>query len=234
VRGAMSERVEILSDEEEEEEEQVVAPVVEPIEPTSAAPTAPAALEPLVSTCEDVAGAMARAGAEKTLGNEAFGRGDYAAALRHYEAAVELSEGCDGEAGRAVFFANRAAVLMAEHRAAEAVQDCDRALRIDPRYAKCFARRAAAREQLDKLEEALADHRAAAALGARTSEKEVARLEPIVKERQAKQTQEMLDQLKASGCVVCCWPVFTDAHVARRDSAIRFWASLVCRWTTFR
>ncbi len=225
-------RVEVLSDEEPEVEPKPVEPAAAAEEaPVQPAPAAAAVPEPLVNTREDVAEAMALAGAEKALGNEAFGRGDLAAALGHYDAAVALSEGCDGEAERAVFFANRAAVLLAEHRAAEAAADCDRALRIDPRYAKCLARRAAAREQLDKLEEALADHRAAAALGARGSEREAARLEPIVKERQAKQTQEMLDQLKAgqqSG-VACLVRLLTAAD---RGWATRCSASSASRWTT--
>ncbi len=154
---------------------------------------------PPVNTCSDVAGAMAKATATKALGNEAFGRGELAEALRHYDEAVEASEGCDGEKERAVFFANRAAVYLAEHRAAEAAADCDRALRIDPAYVKCLVRRAQAREKLEKLEEALADHKKAAELGAGSSAREVARLEPIVKERQEKQTAEMMAQLKGLG-----------------------------------
>lgn len=82
-----------------------------------------------------------------------------------------------------MFFANRAACHLAVHAAAEAARDCDAALRIDSSYVKCYVRRAQAKEKLDKLDEALLDYKKANELGAAGVKSDIARLEPIVKER---------------------------------------------------
>ncbi len=81
----------------------------------------------------------------------------------------------------------------------KAAKDCDSAIRIDSGYVKCYVRRAQAKEKLDKLDEALMDFKKALELGATGVRPDILRLEPIVKERQAKQLEEMTTQLKGLG-----------------------------------
>lgn len=75
------------------------------------------------------------------------------------------------------------------------------AVRMDPRYIKAWLRRARGHEQLDKVEEALADYKRALDVDPAHRDALVAarRLEPIVKERQDKATAEMMSQLKGLG-----------------------------------
>lgn len=61
--------------------------------------------------------------------------------------------------GRSIFYGNRAACLMALHRAPEAIEDCTAAIKLDPQYVKAYVRRAQAYEKTEKLAEALGDYK---------------------------------------------------------------------------
>ena len=150
---------------------------------------------------EQVVEAMAVANETKAKGNELYAKQDYEGAVELYSQALKESEGCEAEKGRSVFFANRAACYIGQHRYSEAVIDCNEALKIDQEYVKVLLRRAQAQEKLDKLEEALADYKKVLSIEPKTSAARDGerRLEPIVKERQEKAKEEMMSQLKGLG-----------------------------------
>ena len=79
--------------------------------------------------------------------------------------------------------------------------DCDRALEANPRYVKALARRSAVFEKLTKLDEAVADMDAWAALdpGSAAARAGAARLRKAIAERDEKLKDEMLGKLKEMG-----------------------------------
>ena len=100
--------------------------------------------------------------AAKAKGNGAFGRGDYAAALKHYSMAVRLSPaGPDSH----VYWANRSAAQAGVGDGTAALADANAALRLKPDYAKAHGRRATALRMLGRDDEAQ-DAEARAASGA--------------------------------------------------------------------
>ena len=193
-------RVEVLSSSEEEEVEIHETPAVT-VDDASVAlkpnegESKEAKSEPLVNSwdADRVAEALVLGDEFKSQGNGFFQAGNVSEALGMYTRALVETEGCEAEKSRSVYFGNRAQCHLADHAWDEAESDCNAALKIDPEYKKCLLRRASARENLDKLSEALSDYKLAG------SSKDVRRLEPIVKERQEKQQKEMMDQLKGLG-----------------------------------
>lgn len=93
------------------------------------------------STAAAPAGAKSAAGgggdtaeAVKSAGNEAYRAGNYAEALGLYERAVSMSP------GNATYRFNRAVALVGLRRFAEAVRECEEAVRLDPGYVKAHHR----------------------------------------------------------------------------------------------
>lgn len=187
----MSDRIEVLTSDEEAE--------VEKLEEASLDSTVPRPDEEVEKAPENswdaerVKSALEEAANVKSEANSLYAQGALDEARQLYSRCIDLTEGCQAEKARAVFFANRAACHLADNRFAEAESDCDAALKLDAAYQKCYLRRAKAREGLDNLAGALADYKSAGA------DHEVRRLEPIVKEQQERQQKEMLDQLKGLG-----------------------------------
>ncbi|CAD5226347.1 unnamed protein product [Bursaphelenchus okinawaensis] len=75
---------------------------------------------------------------EKVKGNEAFKKGDYPTAIKHYNEALKRNP------DNAVIYSNRAACytkLMEFHRA---VDDCEHCLKLDPKFIKAYLRKGAA------------------------------------------------------------------------------------------
>eukprot|EP00727_Mastigamoeba_balamuthi_P014283 m51a1_g9478 putative stress-induced-phosphoprotein 1 (344) ;mRNA; f:596852-598474 len=101
---------------------------------------------------------------ERAAGNAAFGRGEYAEAIRHYSEAAD-AEGGDRDAR---IFANRALCLMRTHQTLLAIDDCDRALHIDPACVKAHVRKAqclAAEGRASEARKAVAEARKCDAKG---------------------------------------------------------------------
>jgi tetratricopeptide (TPR) repeat protein len=109
---------------------------------------------------------------------------------------------------RCVCHSNRAAVNTSLERWGDVLADCDRALELNPGFAKALRRRAAALEKLHLLDEADADCRRLlgaefeAQLQPRDAEQlrsDLARLEGLRKARDAKLAEDMLGKLKDMG-----------------------------------
>jgi len=95
--------------------------------------------------------AAAAAEALKANGNAAFG-------AARYEEAVGLYTDALGHAPRnAVLYANRALALLKLNAHAEAEEDCDASLLLDPGFVKALLRRAQARHAQENFDEALDD-----------------------------------------------------------------------------
>lgn len=86
----------------------------------------------------------------KDQGNEAYKKGDYAAAVDLYTQAIEA-----GGEDLHLVYSNRAAALLAQERFEDALQDCDRVLELNPTFMKGYLRKSMALKGLGRKREAL-------------------------------------------------------------------------------
>jgi len=101
----------------------------------------------------------------------------------------------------AVYYSNRAACLLHLGRYAEAVNDCDVALLVNPRYAKALIRRMNAYEKTERTEEALKDAKMAQEIDPKNKDirNHVQRLQKIEDARIEKLKEETMGKLKDLG-----------------------------------
>ncbi|CAO3593298.1 unnamed protein product [Absidia cylindrospora] len=95
--------------------------------------------------------------AKKEAGNAAFKSNQLQDAYDAYTAALELDP--DNSVMNAKLYSNRAAVLQKLKKFEEALQDCDKALELDPDFTKVFSRRAACYMETEQYEEATRDYK---------------------------------------------------------------------------
>ena len=93
----------------------------------------------------------------KTRGNAHYSHGDDAAAVDDYTAGLRALGDQENKTLRGALLSNRAAVHLRRKEHDLCIKDCNEALKLDASRAKCYYRRAAAREQQDALEEAFKD-----------------------------------------------------------------------------
>lgn len=91
---------------------------------------------------------------EKEKGNECFKSGEYDTSIEYYTRGLTLHE-------NAIIYANRAMAYLRLERPADAVKDCDSALRVDPSYKKALFRRGLSYKALKSWDEAADDLKAA-------------------------------------------------------------------------
>jgi hypothetical protein len=82
-------------------------------------------------------------------GNQLIKSGDFEGAYSCYSDALRLHTG-------AALYGNRAYALLHLNRHEEALADCDRALALDPAYAKVMVRKSSALKSLGRIDEAVA------------------------------------------------------------------------------
>ncbi|XP_061617450.1 RNA polymerase II-associated protein 3 [Phyllopteryx taeniolatus] len=112
---------------------------------------------------------------QKDRGNAYFKEGKYDAAVECY------NRGAEADCMNALLPANRAMAFLKLERFKEAEEDCTKAISLDNTYSKAFARRAAARVALGKLEDAMKDFQ------------EVLKLEPGNKQAQIELQKLQMD-----------------------------------------
>ncbi|RNF02654.1 stress-inducible protein STI1-like [Trypanosoma rangeli] len=92
----------------------------------------------------------------KNIGNSLFAAGNFERAMLFYSRAIELSP--EGNAEKANYYANRAACHQQTRNYHLVINDCDKALVINPTHVKALLRRAIAYEGLESWSKALNDY----------------------------------------------------------------------------
>ena len=93
----------------------------------------------------------------KNEGNQLYSQRKFLEAIEKYSEAIELSP-------TAVYFCNRAACYSNLKEFQNAIQDCEEAIKLDPKYIKAFHRKALAYENLEDYRSALNEFTAVCAL----------------------------------------------------------------------
>ncbi|CAH1258632.1 TTC1 [Branchiostoma lanceolatum] len=139
----------------------------------------------------------------KAQGNEHFKKGDFTTAMQTYTQALVLCPLCY-EQDRAIMYSNRAACRVKMEENEMAVEDCSKALELQPDYVRALLRRAQTYEVLEKLDEALTDYQRVVELDRSCHAARAAcmRLPDEIKERNEKMKAEMMDKLKDLGNMV--------------------------------
>lgn len=84
----------------------------------------------------------------KDQGNQAYKAQDYSKAINYYTRAIQIQEDPS-------FYSNRAICYFNLHRYEECIRDCDRAIRINPQFAKVYKKKFQACINMLKFEEAV-------------------------------------------------------------------------------
>lgn len=139
----------------------------------------------------------------KAEGNQLFGAMKFDEAIVVYSNALQVCP-LAYEKDRAMIYSNRGACKIKLEKFEKALEDCSKALELDPNYMKCLCRRADIHMQLDKLDEALVDYKKIMEMDPANN---VARqacmtLPDRIKERNEKMKEEMMGKLKDLGNMV--------------------------------
>uniref|UniRef100_A0A3B4B9A8 Uncharacterized protein n=1 Tax=Periophthalmus magnuspinnatus TaxID=409849 RepID=A0A3B4B9A8_9GOBI len=101
---------------------------------------------------QDGASPLDKAQAAKNKGNKYFKAGKYENAIQCYTEAISLCP-TEEKSDLSTFYQNRAAAYEQLSKWTEVVQDCSKAVELNPRYIKALFRRAKALEKLDNKKE---------------------------------------------------------------------------------
>jgi len=141
----------------------------------------------------------------KEEGNKQFQEENYEESIKLYTKAL-LQCPLQEKDYRALLYSNRAAAKIKYGSTAResAIEDCTKSLENNDKYMKSLIRRAKLYEELDKLDEALADYKRIFELDPSNHEARAAiqRLPPIINERNEKLKEEMMGKLKDLGNMV--------------------------------
>jgi DnaJ family protein C protein 7 len=98
----------------------------------------------------------------REAGNAAFKSGKFQEAFEFYSKALAIDS--HNPSIGAKLYSNRATALSKMSKYEEAIEDCDKALDLDPKFFKVFLRRADCYMKLEKFEEAVRDYEKAASM----------------------------------------------------------------------
>lgn len=112
-------------------------------------------LDPDNSKCRDALKRMNRQEEAKEKGNNAFKSHDYKEAIKYYTEGIEQDAANKNLVSQ--MYANRSAAKMKLKEYKDALIDCNKAIELNPNYAKAFLRRGEIRMELGEYEEAKQD-----------------------------------------------------------------------------
>lgn len=139
----------------------------------------------------------------KLSANDLFKEGKHKEAAVKYTLALRTCP-LKYDHDRAILYSNRAAAKIKMDLKKEAVEDCSKAIELNPTYVKALLRRAQAQESLEKLDEAFEDYKKILEID--PSHKEaiaaVQRLPYEIQQRNEKLKTEMLSKLKDLGNMI--------------------------------
>ncbi|XP_054241447.1 sperm-associated antigen 1 [Indicator indicator] len=97
----------------------------------------------------------------KSEGNELFKSGQFGEAVLKYSEAIEYVTGLGEQSpdGLSILYSNRAACYLKEGNCSDCIQDCNRALELQPFSLKPLLRRAMANESLERYQQAYIDYK---------------------------------------------------------------------------
>jgi tetratricopeptide (TPR) repeat protein len=84
----------------------------------------------------------------KEAGNKAFGLGSFEEAIKLYTQAIELQ-------ASHIYYSNRANAYLELSQYLSAIEDCDMAIKIEPKFAKAYLRKGNALMNLVRTQEAI-------------------------------------------------------------------------------
>lgn len=139
----------------------------------------------------------------KSKGNEQFKAGNYRDSAQSYTFALRTCP-LAFDKDRAVLYSNRAATKVKLGLKPSAIEDCSKAIELNPAYLKAYFRRAQLYEEVEKLDEALADYKKVLELDPlhREALYTSRRLAEQIHERNEKMKTEMLGKLKDLGNMI--------------------------------
>jgi tetratricopeptide (TPR) repeat protein len=140
---------------------------------------------------------------EKDRGNALFKEEKYLEAFQAYTSGLKMCPLIFSKE-RSIIYSNRAATKIKLGRNKSALEDCNKAIDLDPEYVRAIIRRAKLREEMKELDDAFADWKRILELQPDHQEANVAviRLPPKIAERNEELKAEMLDKLKSLGNVI--------------------------------
>ncbi|XP_074148059.1 tetratricopeptide repeat protein 1 isoform X2 [Sminthopsis crassicaudata] len=140
----------------------------------------------------------------KEEGNEQFKKGEYVEAESSYSRALQTCPACY-QKDRSVLFSNRAAARMKQDKKDAAINDCSKAIELNPSYIRALLRRAELYEKTDKLDEALEDYKSVLEKDPSIYQAGEAcmRLPKQIEERNEKLKAEMLDDPWSTFLLIC-------------------------------
>lgn len=131
----------------------------------------------------------------KSKGNDHFKANDFEKSADYYTLALRTCP-LPFVTERAVMYSNRAASKMKLNLKKSAIEDCSKAIELNPTYLKAYFRRAQMLEETDKLDEALSDYKKILELDPRHQEANIAvlKLPEQIEIRNEKLKTEMLGE----------------------------------------
>uniref|UniRef100_A0A5B7A411 Putative Tetratricopeptide repeat (TPR)-like superfamily protein n=1 Tax=Davidia involucrata TaxID=16924 RepID=A0A5B7A411_DAVIN len=146
--------------------------------------------------------ALAQASDAKLEGNKLFGDGQYEEALSNYELALQVAPDTPSSVEiRSICHANRGTCFVKLGQYKDAIEQCSKALELNPKYVKALLRRGEAHEKLENFEEAIADMKKILELDEShvQAKRTIGRLEPLAAAKREKMKEEMIGKLKEMG-----------------------------------
>ncbi|XP_005735079.1 mitochondrial import receptor subunit TOM70 [Pundamilia nyererei] len=175
-----------------------------------------------------------RAQASKNKGNKYFKAGKYENAIQCYTEAIALCP-TEQKSDLSTFYQNRAAAYEQQMKWTEVVQDCSKAVELNPRYVKALFRRAKALERLENRKECLEDVTAVCILEAFQNQQSMLLADKVLKQlgkEKAKEKYKCLCHLSFSfdSSVLQYRQAYTGSNISQIQTAMDGFEDVIRRF----